>query len=169
MTSLLRQNGMNRTLSAAIAISAVVAAQASGRRWSPTPDHPRTARWYASLRKPSFTPPGPVFGAAWTALDALLAYSGYRILSAPSGRSRMAALSFWGGNVAGVAGFSYVLFGRKRLDQATGVTLGMAATAIGAVAASASVDRKAAVSGLPLAGWVAFAALLQEEVWRRNT
>jgi translocator protein len=160
---------MNRTLTAIIAISAVAAAQASGRRWSPTPDHPRTARWYASLRKPSFTPPGPVFGVAWTALDALLAYNGYRLLGAPSGRSRTAALGLWIANVAGVAGFSYVLFGRKRLDEATGVTLGMAVTALGAVAASAPVDRKAALACLPLAAWVSFAALLQEEVWRRNS
>ena len=159
---------MNRTLSAALAISTVGAAQISGRRWSPTPDHPRTARWYASLRKPAFTPPGPAFAVAWTGLDALLAYAGYRLLSAPSSPSRVAALSVWAVNVSGVAGFSYVLFGRKRLGEAMGVTLGMATTAIGAVAASALVDRKAAWAGLPLAGWTLFAALLQEEVWRRN-
>ena len=104
----------------------------------------------------------------WTGLDALLAYSGYRLLSALSSPSRVAALSLWAANVAGVAGFSYVLFGRKRLDEAMGVTLGMATAAIGGVAASALVDRKPAWAGLPLAGWVLFAALIQEEVWRRN-
>ena len=72
-------------------------------------------------------------------------------------------------NVSGVADFSYVLFGRKRLDESTGVTLGMAATAIGAVATSAVVDRKVALAELPSASWVLFATLFQQEIWRRNT
>ena len=160
---------MNRALAAAVSISPVAAAQASGRHRSPTSDHPRTARWYASLRKPSFTPPGPVFAVAWTALDALLAYSGARLLSAPPSKSRTAALGFWAANVAGVAGFPYVLFRRKRLGEAMGITVGMATAAIGTVGASALVDRRAAWAGMPLAGWVLFASLLQEEVWRRNT
>ncbi len=159
---------MNKTLSAILAGAAVTAAQLNGRRYSPTPDHPRTAAWYATLRKPSFTPPGPVFGIAWTGLDALLGYSGYRLLSAQPSPRRSLALGAWGLNVLGVAGFSWVLFGRKRLDEALEVTAGMVATSAAAAATAASVDRQAAWANLPLLGWVLFASVLQEEVWRRN-
>ena len=39
----------------------------------------------------------------------------------------------------------------------------------GCIAALASqVDRRAAYADLPLVAWVIFAAVLQEEVWRRN-
>ncbi len=160
---------MNKLLAAALAGGAVLAAQLSGRRWSPTPDHPRTAAWYASLRKPGFTPPGPVFAVAWTGLDVLQAYAGTRLLTAPSGSRRNVALALWTANVLGIAGFTYVLFGRRRLDQAAEVTAGMLLTSLGAVAASSRVDARAARAGVPLAAWIGFATLLQEEVWRRNT
>ena len=159
---------MQKGLAALLAGSAVAAAAVSGARFGPTPAQPRTAIWYARLRKPSFTPPGPVFGAAWSVLDALLCYSGYRLLIRSPQPARTAALGLWGLSVLGVGGFSWVLFGRKRLDEALGVTAGMVGTSTGFVVAAASVDRPAAIAGMPLAAWVAFAFVLQEEVWRRN-
>ncbi len=162
------RNSVARTTAAGIATTAVVAAQLCGKRYSPTPDHPRTAAWYAALRKPSFTPPGPVFGIAWTGLDALLGYSGYRLMVAKPSSARSLALGAWSLNLLGVAGFSWVLFGRKRLGEALGVTAGMVATSAAAVTTATLVDRKAALADLPLLGWVVFATLLQEEVWRRN-
>jgi len=160
--------GMRKADAGIVAVGAVVTAQLVGARWSPAPNHPRTAAWYAALRKPSFTPPGPVFGLAWTALDALLGYSGYRLMTAPASPRRNVALGAWGLNVLGVAGFSWVLFGRKRLGEAFGVTAGMIVTSAAAAATAACVDRRAAYADVPLLGWVAFATLLQEEVWRRN-
>ena len=159
---------MRKRPAALLAGGAVLAAQVIGRRYSPTPDHPRTAAWYAALRKPSFTPPGPIFGIAWTGLDALLGYSGYRLLIAPPSPRRTTALATWGLNLLGIGGFSWVLFGRKQLGEALGVTAGMVATSAAAVATASTVDRRAAGADLPLFAWVLFATLLQEEVWRRN-
>ncbi len=160
---------MRCDLAAVLAVTGVVGAQLVGRRYSPTPDHPRTAAWYKSLRKPSVTPPGAVFGLVWTGLDALMAYAGYRLLVSSRSRARTAALSTWGLNLLGIGSFTWVLFGRKRLGEATGVSAAMVATAWGGVATSWSVDRQASYAGLPLALWVCFALGLQEEVWRRNT
>jgi tryptophan-rich sensory protein len=159
---------MDKNKAAIVAAAAVATAQLIGSRWSPAPSHPRTAAWYAALRKPSFTPPGPVFGAAWTALDMLLGYSGYRLLRARRSSQRDLALGAWGLNLLGVAGFSWVLFGRKQLGEALGVTAGMVATSAAAAGTAALVDRRAAYADVPLTAWVVFAAVLQEEVWRRN-
>jgi len=159
---------MRQTTAAALAGTAVIAAQLTGARNNPGPTHPQTAAWYAALRKPSFTPPGPVFAIAWTGLDALLGYAGYRLLVAAPSRKRGIALTAWSLNLAGIAGFSWVLFGRKRLDEALEVTAAMVATAAATTITTAAVDRRAARACLPLLGWVVFAAILQEEVWRRN-
>ena len=159
---------MQRAQAAILATAAVVSAQLVGGRYGPAPNHPRTVTWYASLRKPSFTPPGPVFAVAWTMLDALLGYSGYRLLTAPPSRRRNAALGAWGLNLLGVGGFSWVLFGRKRLGEALGVTAGMVATSTAAVGTAAMVDQRAAAADVPLVAWTLFATLLQEEVWRQN-
>lgn len=159
---------MDKKTAMVLAGSAVTLAQIVGGQRGPTPDQPVTAAWYARLRKPAFTPPGPVFGVAWTALDALLGYAGYRLLTRPPSPARTTALGLWTLNVLAIAGYSWVMFGRKRLDEATGVTAGMLASSVGAVAAASQVDRRAAWASVPLAAWVGFACLLQEEIWRRN-
>ena len=159
---------MKQGVAALLAGSAVAVAQGLGARSNPSPDHPRTAAWYASLRKPSFTPPAPVFGVAWTALDILLGYAGYRLLVARPSDARTLALGAWSLNLLGIGGFSWVLFGRRRLDEALGVSSAMVVTASATVTAASSVDRRAAYASAPLLAWVLFATLLQEEVWRRN-
>ena len=160
---------MQKGSAALVAASAVTLAQAIGARSNPSPSHPRTAAWYAALRKPSFTPPGPVFGIAWTGLDILLGFAGYRLMTTRPSPKRNTALAAWSLNLLGIAGFSWVLFGRKRLDEAFGVTAGMVLTSTATAATTALVDRKAAYASLPLVAWVAFATVLQEEVWRRNS
>ena len=159
---------MQKREAAILAGAAVGVAQLIGAQWNPSPAHPRTAIWYAALRKPAFTPPGPVFGLAWTALDTLLGYSGYRLLTASPSPRRTVAVGGWALNVLGVAGFSFFLFGRRRLDEALGITVSMVATATSATVAASRVDKRAAFANAPLLAWVTFAALLQEEVWRRN-
>ena len=106
---------------ATLSFGAVAAAQIIGGTRRPSPDQPRTAVWYARLRKPGFTPTGPVFGIAWTLLDGLSGYAGMRLLPARPCRARTIALGSWGLAVLGLAGFPLVLFGRKRLDEALSV------------------------------------------------
>jgi len=159
---------MRETTAALAAVSAVSAAAIVGSRSGPTPSHPATATWYARLRKPSFTPPGPVFGAAWGMLDLLLAFAGYRLMRAPARPARTIALGTWAATVLGVGGFSWVLFGRKRTNEALGVNAAMVGTSAALVASAAEADPPAALAVLPLAAWVVFACVLQEEVGRRN-
>ena len=151
-----------------LAGGASAAALLSGGAFNPGPDHPRTAAWYARLRKSSLTPPGPVFGIAWTALDGLLAYTGYRLLRrAPSG-ARTAALSAWLFTLLGIPAYCWLFFGRRRADEALGVTGIMLASSVGLTATAAQVDRQAKLASVPLIFWLVFASVLQEEVWRRN-
>lgn len=160
---------MRRGLAAVLAGGAVAVAQGIGARANPSPDHPHTAAWYASLRKPDVTPPGPVFGIAWTGLDLLLGFAGYRLITAKPSPTRNAALAAWSSNLLGIAGFSWVLFGRKQLGEALGVSSAMVVTSAATVGTAALVDYKAAYASIPLLAWVLFATILQEEVWRRNS
>jgi translocator protein len=157
----------NKAIAAIAAGSALAAAQYVGALFRPD-SHPDTWRWYQRLDKSRLTPPGAVFGIAWTILDTLLAYSGYRLMTARPCRSRSIALVFWALNVVGIPSHSITLFGRRRLDEATLVTAGMVASSTGLVTAAANVDQRAKWTALPLAGWLLFAMYLQEEVWRRN-
>jgi translocator protein len=157
---------LNKRLAAVFAIAAMSTAQLTGATFRPDRD-PETDRWYRSLDKSRLTPPGVVFGIVWTVIDSLLAFSGYRLLTAPPSRSRSAALGCLAVSVLGVA-HPWTMFGRRRLDEATAVTAGMVASSVGLVATAADVDRRAIWAAVPLVGWVAFAMYLQEEIWRRN-
>lgn len=157
---------MKNTLAALASFGPVIAATVAGGRHGP--QRPVNGIWYASLRKPSYTPPGPAFGAAWTVLDGLLATAGYRLMKAPSSPARSLALAGWGLSTAGLAGYPWVFFGRKKLDASLAVTGAMLLAAGGTVAAAREVDRPAAAMGVPLVLWLGFATLLSEEIWRRN-
>ena len=159
---------MNKLSAALLAGSTIAVAALAGKRYAPSPDHPRTAAWYARLNKAPFNPPGPVFGGAWAVLYPLLGWAGYRLISAPPSPQRTVAVAAWGANVAAIGAHPYLLFGRKDLAGSTVLLSAEVAAALGLVAASSKVDKLVAFSQVPLTLWTAFADLLNEEVWRRN-
>ena len=159
---------MNKLSAALLATASLGAAALIGRRYAPSPDHPKTAAWYAKLDKSPLTPPGPVFGGAWALLYPALGWAGYRLMSAPAGSRRNRAIATWGLNVAGVAAHPYLLFGRKDLGASTAILTAETGAAIALVATAFRVDPVVGLAQVPLVLWVAFADLLNEEVWRRN-
>lgn len=157
---------MKPALAAATAIGAVVTAACIGGKFGP--QQPRAAIWYAGLRKPSYTPPGPVIGTVWSVLDILLCVTGYRLLTRGRGMRRNLALACWSADLAGLAGFPFTFFGRRTLGPSTAIATGMFASASATAAAAAQVDPVAGLASTPLVLWTAFATLLSEELWRRN-
>ncbi len=157
---------MDRNTSALVAGSAVLAAAMAGARNGP--QRPSTAAWYAMLRKPGYTPPGPLIGAAWGVLETLLAATGYRLLRARRQDARSVALGCWGLTLAGLAGYPWLFFGRKRLASSTAASGAMLASAAGLAFAARDVDEPAAAMTVPLLLWLGFATVLSEELWRRN-
>ena len=157
---------MDKTTSAIVAGSAVLGAALLGAQNGP--QRPRTALWYARLRKPDYTPPGPVIGVTWGVLESLLVATGYRLLRDPSSPPRDKALAAWGCSLIGLAAFPYFFFGRKRLGQSTLASAAMLAAAAGIALNARKVDKPAAVMTLPLLGWVSFATFLSGDLYRRN-
>jgi tryptophan-rich sensory protein len=157
---------MNKTTAALIAGLSVLAAGGLGAQNGP--QRPSTGLWYLLLRKPGFTPPGPAIAAAWGVLETLLAASGYRLLRAPPSTSRDVALGGWGLSLAGLAGYPWLFFGRKRLAASALASGAMLAAAAITAGAARKADRPAEAMTLPLIAWLAFATALAEELWRRN-
>ena len=168
MASPAKTGGLSPAWAAGLAIGAVTAALLLGKRASPTPDHPRTRRWYRQLEKPTFTPPSAVYPIAWTGIQAGLAYGGYRLMRAEPSPQRTVALGFWGANQVGIGGWSEIFFGNRAPGWATVASAALGASAVGYVASSSKVDAPASRLGAPLVAWVAFATMLSEEIWRKN-
>jgi tryptophan-rich sensory protein len=157
---------MNRSASGLVAAAAVSAAAICGA--GNGPQRPSAALWYALLRKPAYTPPGPLVGAAWTVLEGLLGAIGYRLLQAPPSTARTVALGGWAGTLAGLAGYPWLFFTRRRLGASAAASGAMLASALTMGAAARRVDRTVLVLAAPLIAWLAFANVLAGELWLDN-
>ena len=157
---------MDKPTTALLSGGAVLTAAALGS--SNGPGRPLTALWYSLLRKPDYTPRGSVIGPVWVTLELLLAATGYRLLRAPATPLRDAAVATWGMTLAGLAGYPWLFFRKKRLAASALTSGAMLASATGLAMTARQIDRPAAAMTVPLVLWLGFATLLSEELWRRN-
>lgn len=158
--------GMDKTTSALVSGTAVLTAALLGAKHGP--QRPATAAWYALLRKPAYTPPGPLIGGAWGVLELLLGIAGTRLLRVPRTGTRDAALGAWALTLMGLAGYPWLFFRRKRLASSTAAAGAMLASATALAVAARKADEPAAIMTVPLVLWLGFATVLSEELWRRN-
>ena len=160
--------GLSRPAAAAIVVGVLGLSAVLGRRNAPGKDHPRIRRWYKRLDKPDFTPPDAAFGAVWPVLETGLAIGGYRLLRRPATGERNAAVGFWLLNTAMIGGWTELFFRKHALGASTIASGAMIATGTGYAVAAAKVDRPAAALAVPFVGWLGFATVLAQQVWRRN-
>ncbi len=157
--------GLRRSLmSAAIAVAAVGAALMLGQLAT----YPNLVPWYAGLTKPPFNPPNWLFAPVWTALYALMAFAAWKILQLPPSPERRRALILFFAQLTLNALWSWMFFAAQSPLLGL-VNIGPQLAVIAAcILAFGRLDRNAALSLAPLFAWVAFASLLNFEIWRLN-
>ncbi|MDX2016575.1 MAG: TspO/MBR family protein [Planctomycetota bacterium] len=126
--------------------------------------------WYASIDKPSWTPPGGVIGAVWTVLYTLMGVSLWLLLRAarePARHTRPALVAFgvqWFFNAI----WSGLFFGLRSPGLALIWIVLLLASILVTIAAARPVSRAAAWLLVPYAAWVAFATVLNATLWWLN-
>jgi len=136
-----------------------------GSRYSPPK---KSSNWYRSLDKPSFTPPDALFPVVWTGLYGLIAWSGWRIWSAPHSAERTRALRLWAAQLATNAKWSKLFFGDRRPDLSLVDSILLELEIASYIVEARKVDSAAAAAFLPYSAWVAFATVLNAEILRLN-
>jgi tryptophan-rich sensory protein len=124
--------------------------------------------WYVELQKPPFQPPRQAFAPVWTVLYGLIATAGFRLWRAKKSTRRTVALSLWGAQIVANAAWSWLFFRKHRGKAALTDLAALESLIVGTLVAALDVDAPAATMLAPYAAWVAFAALLNEEIVRRN-
>ena len=162
------QGQVSSPVAAVLAASAFVIPLVLGASTSPSPKHPRVLIWYRSLKKPWFQPADIVIPVAWTAIEAGLASSAYRLLRASPSEARTRSLSIWAWNVAMIGAWSRLFFGGRNLPASTVAAVGMVATGAAFVQQARQVDVAASRAGIPFVAWVGFATVLTAALWRLN-
>lgn len=130
---------------------------------------PNIPGWYASLQKPSFTPPNWAFPVAWTILYAMMAYALWRILSLPKdlpGRGAAIAAFFVQLLLNGL--WSFAFFGAQSPVAGLVVIAALIVAILATIAMFWRLDRAAALLLVPYLAWVAYASVLNGTIWRLN-
>jgi translocator protein len=123
--------------------------------------------WFDALAKPSFMPPGWLFGVAWTILYILLGLALALILSS-RGPARTAAVLFFGMQMAMNFAWSPVFFGGGEIIWGLGIIVAMLLLSIAATALFFRINKVAALLMLPYLAWLSFASLLNYEIMALN-
>ena len=124
--------------------------------------------WFDTLEKPSFMPPGPVFGVVWPILYALLGIALAMILAEPASERRRTALILFFVQLALNFAWSPVFFAGHDIVLAKVVIFAMAAIAAAAAGQFFRIHAVAGLLMLPYLAWLVFAAVLTATIERLN-
>ena len=98
--------------------------------------------WYPALKKPSWTPPGWVFGPVWTLLYPMVAVAGW--LAWREGRARLGPLVYLL-QLALNAAWPWLFFARRRPDLALLCIVALGAAILATIVAFWRLSRGAAL------------------------
>ena len=143
----------------AVAISALVA------RMNAPEDSYEVYSDYEEQVEPETKPPSKLFAAVWPPLFTALTLSGLRIWNAPPSAARTQALTLWG-MVQALNGV-WMALGPKRLGGQVATAIASFGTAAAYVWRARQVDPPAASLVAPYVGWIGFANVLSDELWRK--
>ena len=124
--------------------------------------------WYIPLQKPSFQPPGWMFGVVWTVLYSLLGIALAIVLNAPPSKEQRDALWLFGGQLALNFAWSPVFFEMHMIDVALIVIVVMLVLALTAARYFRRLNKVAGWLMLPYLLWLCLATALNYETGRLN-
>ena len=120
--------------------------------------------WFDALQKPSFMPPGYLFGIVWPILYALLGIALAMILAAPPSPRRKVALTLFFVQLALNFAWSPIFFAGHDIALAKIVIFVMAALAAAAAGQFLRIERTAGWLMVPYLCWLVFAATLNAAI-----
>lgn len=130
---------------------------------------PSLGGWYASLNKPSFSPPDWIFGPVWIALYTLMGISAYIIWEKKVHKEHVRhALYLFGIQLAETMLWSALFFYLHSPFYGLLCMIFLWISIVLTIACFYMLDRRAAYLLIPYFLWVSFAMVLNFSIWRLN-
>ena len=127
-----------------------------------------TGAWYRELARPTWAPPGWLFGPVWLTLYTMMGVAAWRVWRLPDGSPRTRALGWFAAQLALNAAWTPAFFGLRSLGGGL-VVIGLLIVAIaGTIRAFRVVAPRAASLLAPYLAWVLFATALNAALWWLN-
>ncbi|MBA3453956.1 MAG: tryptophan-rich sensory protein [Deltaproteobacteria bacterium] len=124
------------------------------------------ASWYRALDRPSWAPPGWVFGPVWITLYTMMGVAAWLIWQSRAPRRR-AALAWFAVQLVLNAAWTPVFFGARSIGGGLIVIVALLVAIIATSAVYRHVSRVAAALMVPYLAWVSFATALNAALWLR--
>ena len=124
-----------------------------------------SATWYRELARPSWAPPGWLFGPVWITLYTSMAVAAWLVWRRPASVERTRALRWFAVQLALNAAWSPVFFGLRSLGGGLVVIAALLAAIVATIRAFAPCSRPAAALLVPYLAWVGFASALNAALW----
>lgn len=124
--------------------------------------------WYATLEKPSWNPPGWIFGPVWSLLYTLMAVAAWLVWRRGGFAGQRQALGAFVAQLALNALWTPLFFGLNQPGAAFAEILLLWLAIAWTIERFWRVHRAAAYLLLPYLAWVGFAAVLNGTLWRMN-
>lgn len=124
--------------------------------------------WYRTLQKPAFNPPDWVFAPVWTVLYVMIALAGWRVWRDAGFARARAGMSAYAVQLALNLAWSFLFFGARMIGIALLDILLLLAMICLNAALFWRIDRLPGYLLAPYAAWVAFASVLNFELWKLN-
>ena len=121
--------------------------------------------WYASLSKPTWNPPGWIFGPVWTVLYLMMAVAAWWVWKSECPRQ---ALVLYGLQLLLNAAWTPTFFGAQQIGLAFAVIIALWLAIVLTVVSFFRVSGLAGWLLMPYLAWVTFAAFLNFTLWRMN-
>jgi translocator protein len=129
---------------------------------------PEIPTWYASLNKPSWTPPRIAFPIVWPVLYLLMSIAVWRLWGAPESDARTAALVGFAAQLVLNAIWSPIFFGRHDLTGGMVVISLLVVALTFTVFTAFETDLLAGSLLVPYLAWICFAAALNARILMLN-
>ena len=125
--------------------------------------------FYSQLTRPSWAPPGWLFGPVWTALYLMMGAAAFLVWRERGWDGARTVLLFFAAHLVLNALWSWLFF-RWRLGAGSFIEIVVLwLTIVALVVAFARIRTSAALLMLPYLAWVTFASVLNFTLWQRNT
>ena len=145
----------------AVFVLANLAAASSGAVFRP-------GDWYASLAKPTWTPPNWAFPVVWSVLFVFNAVAGWLVWMA-AGAGAAGPLTVYGLSLVINASWSGVFFGARRMGLGFVIVAALWLSIVLVMVVFAPVSPLAAGLIAPYLAWVTIASALNLKVWQLNS
>jgi tryptophan-rich sensory protein len=125
--------------------------------------------WYQTIHKPSWNPPGWVFGPVWTTLYILMGIALFLVWKTDAGNSiKKKAIIIFAVQLMLNFFWSFIFFSQQQIGWAFMEIIVLWVMILATIFAFSKISKTAAWLLVPYISWVSFAAMLNYTIWRLN-